>query len=380
MGFGVHRFITFECNDVPVRPRAWARTGTAGGTARRRRIGGWLAVTCTALLGIGLAAAPSPATTEALAGTPSSVSVPVSVAGGQGELGGATPTVQITVGGWGPLRVALDTGSSGLHVFAGAVNAGSGVTVTNQTSDITYSGGYRFNGMVASAAIQLGAAKTTDPVSFSLVQSATCISTKPDCPAANGIQGFESDRGVDGILGIGLQSSEGGVTSPILGLAGSLGRRWSLHLDGGSGQLVLGARVLESGHVVAVFQLQSDGTSDGQPLWDDSRIPLCLSAGSIAGCVPALFDSGTPEGQISGPPLDQVPVVPGTSQVVPGTPISVAVSGERPFWSLTAGSKTSTNLVRVIGDRGPFFNSGVQAFYDFTVTYNAKKGRVALAT
>lgn len=341
---------------------------------------GTIAVATAALLGIGLAAIPVTRTTAALAGSLSSVSVPVSVLGGQGAPGGASPTVQITVGGWAPLRVVLDTGSSGLHVFAGAVNAGSGVTVTNQASNITYSGGYRFKGVVASAVMQLGAAKTTGPVSFALVQSATCVASKPDCPAANGIEGFESDRGVDGILGIGMQSSQGAVTSPVLGMAGSLSRRWSLHLDGSSGELVLGARVIGSGKLVARFQLQPDGTSDGHPLWGDSKIPLCLSAGSIDACVPALFDSGTPEVQISGSPLNQVPVVQGTSQVVSGTPIAVASSGEPPFWSFTAGSEKSADFVRVISDQNPFFNSGVQAFYNFTITYNAKKGRVALAT
>ncbi len=323
---------------------------------------------------------PVTGTTPAFAKSPSSVSVPVSVVGGQGQPGGASPTVQITVGGWGPLTVVLDTGSSGLHVFAGAVNAGSGVDVTNQTSNITYSGGYRFNGVVASAVLRIGGATTTGPVSFALVQSASCIASKPDCAAAGGIAGFESDRGVDGILGIGMQSSGGGVTSPILGMAGPLGRRWSLHLDGNSGQLVLGAHVVGSGHPVARFQLQPDGTSAGHSLWADSQIPLCVSTGSIDGCVPALFDSGTPEAQISGSPLNQTPIVPGTSQVVSGTPIAVSSSGGPAFWSFTAGSEESADLVRVITDRGAFFNSGVQAFYDFTITYNAKKGRVTLST
>jgi hypothetical protein len=288
--------------------------------------------------------------------------------------------VQIIVGGWGPIPVVVDTGSSGLHVFAGAVNAGSGVTVTDRTSNITYSGGYRFKGVVASAAIQLGGATTTKPVSFALVQMASCIATKPDCPAAGGIQGFESDKGVDGILGIGTQSSEGGVTSPILGMAGQLGRKWSLHLDGTSGQLVLGARVIGSGKPVARFQLQPDGKSEGHALWADNRIPLCVSAGSIDACVPALFDSGTPSTQISGSPLDQAPTVPGTTHVVSGTQFTVASSGESPFWSFETGSAKSVNLVRVITGRGPFFNSGVQAFYDFTITYNAQKGHVTLTT
>jgi hypothetical protein len=339
-----------------------------------------MAVAAATLLGLGLTAVPVTGADAAVAGAPSSVAVPVSVLGGQGQQGGASPTVEITVGGWGPLRVDLDTGSSGLHVFAGAVDAGSGVSVTDQESDITYSGGYRFKGVVASAVMQLGTAKTTAPVSFALVQSASCTSSKPDCPAADGISEFESERGVDGILGIGMQSSQGGVTSPILGLAGALGRRWSLHLDGDAGQLVLGARVIGSGAIVARFQLQSDGTSGGRPLWEDSQIPLCVSAGSVDACVSALFDSGTPETQISGSPLDQVPVVPGTTQVVPGTSITVGSSGDPPFWSFTAGSDDSADLVRVVSDEGKFFNSGVAAFYDFTITYNAKKGHVTLTT
>ena len=330
------------------------------------------------LLGICLAAVPVAGASPALAGSSAPVSVPIAVLGGQGEPGGASPTVQITVGGWGPLRVVLDTGSSGLHVFAGAVNAGSGVTVTNQASDITYSGGYRFKGVVASAVMQVGAAKTTGQVSFALVQSAGCVASKPDCPAAGGIQGFELDRGVDGILGIGMQSSQGGVTSPLFGLSGPLDRRWSVHLDGSAGQLVLGARVVGSGKQVARFQLQPDRASNGNPLWADSEIPLCVAAGSVDTCVPALFDSGTPEVQISGVPLNQVPIVPGTSEVVSGTSIAVASGGQPPFWSFTSGNEKSADLVRVIDDQGPFLNSGVQAFYDFTITYNAKRGHVTL--
>ena len=345
-----------------------------------KSLGTAISVAGAALLGIGLATVPVTGSTPALAGSPS-VSVPVSVLGGQGEPGGASPTVQITVGGWGPIPVTLDTGSSGLHVFAGAVNAGSGVTVSDQTSNITYAGGFHFQGVVASAVIKLGGATTTGPVPFALVQSAWCTAAKPDCPAANGISGYESREGVDGVLGIGMQSSEGGVTSPILGMAGPLGKRWSLHLDGSSGQLVLGARVIGSGELIALFQLKSNGSSDGHPLWADNQIPLCVTAGSTHACIPALFDSGTASVQISGPALDQVPTAPGTSQVVSGTPIAVAVSGQPPFWSFTAGSEKSADLVLVKSDRPyPFLNSGVQAFYDFTITYNAKKGHVTLTT
>ena len=52
----------------------------------------------------------------------------------------------------------------------------------------------------------------------------------------------------------------------------------------------------------------------------------------------------------------------------------MASSSEPPFWSFVTGAEKSADLVRVIASRGPFFNSGVQAFYDFTITYNAAKG------
>ena len=54
-------------------------------------------------MSIGLAAVPVTGASPALAGSPALVAVPIAVLGGQGEPGGASPTVQITVGGWGPL-------------------------------------------------------------------------------------------------------------------------------------------------------------------------------------------------------------------------------------------------------------------------------------
>jgi hypothetical protein len=288
--------------------------------------------------------------------------------------------VQIEVGGWGPLRVVLDTGSSGLHVFAGAVNVGSGVTATGQASNITYSGGYRFKGVVASARIRLGGSATAGRVSFALVQDVSCTAAKPQCPGAGGIQAFESARGVDGILGIGLQHGAGGITNPLLDMIGPLGRSWSLHLERASGQLALGAQVVRHEKFVAGFQLRTAGTSGGHALWADSRIPLCVTVGSMRGCVPALFDSGTPATQISGLPLNRAPTMPGTTQVASGTPVAVASKGASAFWTFTAGSKRSANLVRVISGRRPFFNSGVQPFYAFTVTYDAGKGRITLTS
>ncbi len=267
-----------------------------------------VAVLCATGTGVSLVAL-SPV---ASASTAMSV-VPVTVLDGQGTPEGARPTVEVSVGNSAPVPVLLDTGSSGLHIFDNAVGAGagSGVTLTDQPANITYAGGHRFTGVVADAVVKIGSASTKHPVPFAYVEQAFCIASKPTCPASGGIPGFEQS-GAYGILGIGTQSSGGGVISPILGMPGAPGKRWSLHLDGESGSLVLGAK-LPSRRSSTTIQMTAIGTSAGKDLWGDSQLPLCISVGADSECVPALFDSGTYTMQISGPTLDQAPTVPGTA-------------------------------------------------------------------
>lgn len=307
--------------------------------------------------------------------------VPVTVLDGQGTPQGARPTVEVSVGSSNPVPVLLDTGSSGLHIFDTVVNtgSGSGVTLTSHPSNITYSGGHRFRGVVADAVVTIGSYATKEPVSFAYVEQAFCIASMPTCPASGGIPGFEQS-GTYGILGIGTQSSDGGIVSPILGMRGSLGKRWSLHLAGGSGTLTLGAR-LPARHSSTTMQMTQMGSSPGgSPLWADSSLPMCLSVGPADECVPGLFDSGTYTMQISGPGLDLAPTTLGTDQVATGVPVSVSLDGaSAPFWTFTAGTAKSSDLVTVKAGRGPFVNTGVQAFYDFTVSYDDATGQIRLS-
>jgi hypothetical protein len=84
--------------------------------------------------------------------------------------------------------------------------------------------------------------------------------------------------------------------------------------------------------------------------------------------------------QISGPTLDQAPTIPGTAHVVAGTPVAVSVSGSaKSFWTFSAGTTKSENLLTVESDEGPFLNTGVQAFYDFTITYDDVNGQIRLS-
>jgi Protein of unknown function (DUF3443) len=307
--------------------------------------------------------------------------VPVTVLDGQGTALGARPTVEVSVGDSSPVPVLLDTGSSGLHIFDNAVNTGpgSGVMLTSQPANITYSGGHRFTGVVANAVVTIGADATKVPIPFAYVENAFCTARKPNCPASGGVPGFEQS-GMYGIMGIGTQESDGGIMSPIRGMPKTLRTKWSIHLDGASGSLTLGARLPSVRRSVTTIQMTQTGPSASGPLWADSDLPLCLSVGTADECVPGLFDSGTYTMQISGPMLDHVPTTPGTDHVVSGTPVAVALKrAPRPFWTFTSGTTKSEDLVTVKSDQGPFVNTGVQVFYEFSVTYDDITGQIRLS-
>jgi hypothetical protein len=331
-----------------------------------------------ALASMTLAASPSGAPASA-ASSSRPAAVPVRVLDGQGTALGARPTVEVRVGKAKPVPVLLDTGSSGLRLFdtAFSTGPGSGVQVTARRSTITYAGGHRFTGVVARAVVTMGSAATSGPVAFTDVERAYCIPAKPSCPAAGGMAGFEA-AGEYGILGIGTQRG-GGVTSPILGMPTPRDQRWSLHLAGGSGSLILGAPLPGPKNATAIPMARIPSGA-GPSLWADSRLPLCVGVGGADQCGRGLFDSGTYTMQISGPGFAAVPVIAGTNHVTGGLPVSVGMPGARkPFWAFTSGTTKSKNLVTVTARRRSFVNTGVQAFYAFTITYDDSAGRIWLS-
>jgi hypothetical protein len=331
------------------------------------------------LAGLALLVSASVATAHGSKPPSKPISVPVAIEGGQGTLTGARPMVKIRVGNSKPVRVLLDTGSTGLQLFAPVVPTGrrSGITVTSRSDGITYSGGSRFRGSVALAIVRIGRGATAVRVPFGLVERASCLPTKPACDASAGVSRPMSD-GAEGILGIGLNRNSDGLFSPVLGLPGRLGRTWSLHLQGHSGALVLGARI--AAHATATLRLRSRGISGGHPAWADSRVRLCDGVGDIQACVPGLFDSGTFTMQLRGKPLNTVPTRPGTKIVLPGTPVTVSRPGAaKPFWSYTAGvTKSKDTLTVQPGGQAPFVIYGVQAFYAFRIAYDEPNGRISL--
>ena len=241
-----------------------------------------------------------------------SVAIPVKVRGGQGTLTGARPMVRVQVGHSKPVPVLLDTGSTGLRIYAPAVDTapGSGVAVTSERNSITYAGGQRLTGVVATARLRIGRQRTETRVPFSLVTRASCAPEKPACPTTGGIAA-EIASGAYGVLGVGTARG-GSVTNPFLAMRRRLARSWSLHLMGLAGTIVLGARVPIGRRVVA-------------------RLPfaprVCLTVGLVRAALPGLFDSGTFQFQVWGNPLNTAPTQPGTTRVVSGTPVTVSLRG-----------------------------------------------------
>ncbi len=310
------------------------------------------------------------------------VSVPITIVGGQGTRTGARPIVEVRVGDSKPVPVLLDTGSTGLQIYAPAVDTGpgGGVTVTSRRDSITYAGGTRFIGVQAKAVIRIGHESTVTSVPLGLVQDASCIPSKPACGAAGGVSQPMPD-GTYGVLGIGLRKNHQGLFSPILGMRGQLGRTWSIHLKGGSGALVLGARIPSRPAAAATVQLHSQGTSGGHAAWADQKVRLCDAVGTVQACVPGLFDTGTFSMQLWGSPLNAAPTEPGTNRVPAGTSVSVSVPGAaKPFWAFRAGVTKSENALTVeSASHAPFVNYGVQAFYAFTIAYDETDGTLTLA-
>jgi hypothetical protein len=340
-------------------------------------------VVATVLVTVGIAASgwvASTGVTAASANSESRVVVPVTIVGGQGTRTGAHPIVEVSVGTAAPVPLLLDTGSTGLQIFAPVVDTtpGGGVTVTDRPDQITYSGGHRLTGVVADAKVTIGSQTTAHTVAFGLVQQAVCIPSKPTCPVAGGIAAAMA-RGFYGILGIGMNHGPNGLASPILGMRAGLARAWSLHLSGASGSLVLGAALPRPSRKDFTVSLPSTGTVGTYRFWND-RLHFCVVVGTVGTCAPGLFDSGTFTFQLSQIRWAKVPVYPGLSLVVAGNPVSVYIlpspAPVTPVWKFTTGTTKSSDTVTLAPNL--IVNTGVQAYYAFTITYDDLHGVIGL--
>ncbi len=333
--------------------------------------------------GAGLADGPgSPDPSASAAAAPGTITVPIQVVGGAATATTAKPMVEVRVGSGPAVPVLLDTGSSGLQLFAAKAptGPGDGVTVTSTPDRITYAGGHRFIGQVAQAVVTVGAARTTRPIPFGLVQTAVCIPTKPLCPVAAGGATSPFDGGAWGILGIGLLPGPDGLANPLTGMVEGRGHRWSIHLRGSSGALVLGAPAPSPASLVTSFSLAPAGTAGGVAFWKDASLPTCVAVGTASGCGPSLFDTGTAQLQVQGSAYDGLPTSGAGNVVAPGLAVSVTRRAPvAPLWTSTTGTTKSVDTVLVEAGTPDFVNFGIEPFFQFVVSYDDVAGTLDLS-
>lgn len=309
------------------------------------------------------------------AGTP--VSVPITVSGKPYPV---LPTVLVTIGKAAPVPLLLDTGSVGLRVFTRSLGSleDAGVSVTDTPISVEFGSGDVYNGRCATAGVRIGGLSTTSgAVPFQLVDSVTCGSANPNCPNP------EAPGGTAGILGIGLHSDAlPNVLDYLPGVAG----HWSVHLDGDTGQFLLGANSPAS--PIASFSLSGQGEESVIPTWDDHAVNLCWSIGPAAPtCVPTMFDSGAVNINLWDQALAReagVTPSPAGTRVPAGIPITVSAPGGQAFWNWESGSLPGNNLV--FAQTNPFqgagnaaASTGVSVYFRFTVTYDARSGTIHLS-
>jgi hypothetical protein len=341
-------------------------------------------------IGVRLAALLAAATSAAVLAVPANADEPAPLNGGQAastqpvivrvplrtELSpsnfGMSGIVEMRVGRSAPVRVLLDTGSTGLRLFPGALDrVRGGVRVTKRTVSTPAHGG-RLHGVIASALMEIGGVPTVRPVEFQV--------TKNTSPY---VQGWEQ-RGVYGILGIGTGSTP--LPNPLRALPGSVGLHWSVHFGGepragvpGGGALVLGAPV--STDAVATFSMPSDGADGyGALLWDDHKANGCwqVDRGPLS-CMNTWFDSLSDQLTLAGPDFARLRTD-ANGVVSAGVRVRMSVAGSAfSVWTVVTGSTPSYNLT-VASPKSPrLVNTGNNAFYDFTVTYDMERGLVSLS-
>jgi hypothetical protein len=330
-------------------------------------------------------------------GTPpaSAVKIPIELRGWPGGPQGVLPVVRVRIGDGPPLPVLLDTGSTGLAILAKDLPAGGGAVPLGPFTE-SFGGGSVIHGDGTLADVSIDGVSTTRKITIGSVRSAGCVHGAPHCVAWIA-------HGLVGVLGIRADPGSG-LTNPLAALPRRYTHSWSVGLSSTSGTLELGAPIPT--HPTASFPLLGVLPGDSSPAAGTAP-SLAQAAGAvpptslaepgasgvdmeIAGlslmcwqvarhaprdCVPTVFDTGSTDTVLfsrSGAPPTHV--------VRAGKPITgwSPSAGTTPLWSFTSGAVQSDNVVLTDGHRLALMDTGIAAFYAYTVTYDVGHGQMYL--
>ncbi len=321
------------------------------------------------LLAVSLVAVPATAaTTQPTADRDSvTVTVPLQTINTPGR-SGQSAVLRIRVGESRPIKVMVDTGIIGLHLWD-AVPRGAQVTTTRFAQRIS---GQNVKGFLANAPLTISGVSTTTPQTFAMIST--------DNPY---IQRWKN-RGVMGIIGLGVGS--GNLTNPLMSMPGELSAGWSLHFSRNNSRVSKDASALVLGAVPPAdaamhFTLPSSGVDVlGNRVWDDHAANGCWKfTGGVERCVDTWFDSGFTLMRVKGRAFAQLPVT-STKRLRDGVLVELA-AGSSAFYGyrFRAGNQGSRNLVRVIPRGKTVINTGNGVYFNYTVTYRVDTGDIYLS-
>jgi hypothetical protein len=281
---------------------------------------------------------------------------------------------KVRIGRDKPVRLIVDTGSTGLRVLASALPTGRGTGV-RRGSRIQRSradSGQTFAGPVDHATVKIGGVGTTSPVPLQVVTKHRCPDGRcPVIPHAH----------AQGILGIGLPIPPHGLpTNPLLSLPAPYDQTWSvaLHQAAGTatGSLVLGATMPSAAVTIGL----SRDTAHGWSGWND-RPRLCMALVGQTLCGSTVLDSGSSIFTLNVPhhgfPKQASPV---RSNVHIGLVASPPeTTSRRQVWSFTTGDTLGVNRLYVSRLHAES-DWGVPLFYARTITYDATRGQITIAS
>lgn len=302
------------------------------------------------------------------------VTVPVRTMSGLRAIGGHSGSILIRIGRSAPIRVALDTGFTGLVLIPGAwQGVPSGVELAKKQTSTRLSDGTAVKGFAGKGKISINGVHGVVPVPF--------LYTTSDGNFARSL----ASTGVSGLMGIGLKGSNT-MTNVLQSLPGELGLRWSLHYDmpasGSSserGALVLGAE--SPTNPTMAFQMPPNGVdANGAKLWNDQAIPACWTFGRLPEmCLPTLFDSEFTVFRATGISGRGISTD-ARGNLRTGTRVGLAAPGSAYIgWSYLAGQRPSVNRTQILKHGKPSVIVGNMVFFDFTISYNAATGRLSLS-
>jgi len=293
-------------------------------------------------------------------------------------------SIPVSIGGGPPIPALLDTGSTGLHVFAAALQTAN-FDDTGAATNYAYGSGERLSGSIATATIGIGAEATNNTIPFQIVRAAGCLAAAPGCPAANlafadyGIGGDGiANQGFNAIIGVSLTPASDTV-NPLEDIGA---RRWIIALPE-PGQTSPGALILNPDEDdlanFQMFPLTAAPTPPGQPSgWQDT-LSTCLSdqAAGQTICGTAALDTGSPgiiayrQDGLSAPLWS-----PGDSTSLafsaPGTPSQATVN-------FAADGYFGSGMVEAPAfGSAPDLVAGVLPFLAYDVLYDANAGAIGL--